>query len=270
MMRHRAHLAAMACAALLAGCSAETPVGEKASTDNKALQDSDEGFFSRIFGSRKPPEAPAIPGQCRFSAWAAATAKGGTVIRSGPGKQYEPVGTLPAARPTEAGLAGVEAATFDVVEAKFGWFRIENARYQRLDFDEAPVVYPSGWIPGQAISFALQSDYAFERPDPQSPVVASSWQDPAGTHQMLFENPQYCAGDWIMLTVAGYDGEKKLAWLRGACGSLETACETIPTDTAARPTDLASFAVPQATDAAEDEIRPPSSAAAGASARPRR
>jgi len=269
-MAVRAPLLLVLCAALLAGCNAETPVGEKASADNKALQDSDEGFFSRIFGTRKPPEAPAVPGQCRFSAWAAASAKGGTVIRSGPGKKYEAVGTLPAARATEAGIAGVEAATFDVVEAKFGWFRIENAKYQRLDFDEAPVVYPSGWIPGTAISFALQSDYAFERPDPKSPVVASGWQDPEGPHQMLFENPQYCAGDWVMLTVAGYDGDKKLAWLRGACGSLETTCDTIPMDTAARPTDLASFAVPQASDNAEEGVSSPSSAAAGASVRPRR
>lgn len=259
----------------LGGCKPSTPVGEKASADNKAFEDDGSGFFGSWFGGpkrKKVPPGPAVPGECRFTAWAAATDP--TPIRSGPGDGFTKLGTLPAARLTDAGLRGIEAATFRVVEARHGWFRIESASYQRLDFDEEPVVYPAGWIPGKAVSFAVQSDFAYEMPDPSSPVVASSWIDPRGVQPMHIEAPQYCKGEWVMLTVAGYDGENRLAWLRGACGNLETTCDEAISDNPAKPADLPTYKVPPPSptpEAGEDEpVSSLSSAAAGASARPRR
>jgi len=243
-------------ACLLVPACKPGPVGDKAAADNKAFQDDDGGFFGAFLGPRKKPAAndPGVPGICRFSAWAAATVP--TAIRAGPGRAFEVLGTLPASRPTQAGLTGVEAATFKVVEAQRGWFRIENASYQRLDFDENPVVYPPGWIPGKAISFALQSDFAYAMPDAKSPVIASSWNDPSGTQPMHFEAPLFCQGEWVLLTVAGYDGVKKPAWLRGACGTLETRCDDIASDNPAKPADLPTYAVPAPIVSASEPAEP--------------
>ena len=266
---------ALAVALAAGGCRPSSPVGEKASADNTAFDDDNSGFFGSWFGGpkkRKTPPGPAVPGECRFTAWASAAEP--TEIRSGPGNGFTRLGTLPAARPTDAGLRGIEAATFRVVEARHGWFRIEGASYQRLDFDEEPIVYPAGWIPGKALSFAVQSDFAYEMPDPASPVVASSWIDPRGVQPLHIESPQYCKGDWVMLTVAGYDGENRLAWLRGACGDLESTCEEVVSDNPAKPADLPTYRQPPPTPppeaAADDPVSSPSSAVAGASTRPRR
>lgn len=282
-MRSGFLLALAACLSLIVPACKPGPVGDKAAADNKAFQDDDGGFFGAFLGpkKRKPVSfGPGIPGECRFSAWAASMDPGGTVIRSGPGKGFAALGKLPAARATEAGLNGTEAATFEVVEARHGWFRIDKATYQRLDFDEAPVVYPAGWIPGDAVSFAVQSDFAYERPDAKSPVVATSWNEPSGTRVLRIENPRFCQGEWVLLTVAGYDGLRKLAWLRGACGKLDATCDDIVSDNPAKPADLVGYpapAAPVATDvpvstpAAEDvPLSAPSSAAASASARPRK
>ena len=247
-MRALLPIAVAALALATAACDAG-PVGDKATADNRAFQDEEDGgFFSSLLGaSRKTAnDQPGIPGQCRFSGWAANSHPAGTPIRSGPGRVFPVVGTLPAARETEAGLYGIEAATFDVVEAKDGWFRIDKAVYQRLDFDEEPVVYPAGWIAGVDLSFAVQSDYAFERPDPRAPRVASGWNDPNGVNGLRFHTPQDCQGEWVKLTVAGYDGVEKAGWLRGLCGKLETACEDLASDNAARPGDLPSYATPPA------------------------
>lgn len=240
--------AAASCALLLAAgltaCDAG-PVGDKAAADNRAFQDDGEGgFFSKLLGRNNNTSSdPGIPGQCSFSAWAANTTPAGTPIRSGPGKTFPAIGTLPPARETEAGLYGIEAATFDVVEAKNGWFRIDKVVFQRLDFDEEPVVYPSGWISGADLSFALQSDFAFERPDARSAKVASSWNDPNGQNPVRFHDAEDCQGEWVKLTVSGYDGAEKPGWVRGLCGKLETACEGLVSDNAARPSDLPSYQV---------------------------
>lgn len=239
---------ALATAALATAACDAGPVGDKAAADNRAFQDEEDGgFFSSLLGSNRKAtgsDQPGIPGQCRFSGWAANGNPAGTPIRSGPGRAFPVVGTLPPARETDAGLYGIEAATFDVVEAKNGWFRIDKAVYQRLDFDEEPVVYPAGWIAGADISFAVQSDYAFEHPDPRAPRVASGWNDPNGANGLRFHTPQDCQGEWVKLTVAGYDGVEKPGWLRGLCGRLETACEDLASDNAERPGDLPTYATP--------------------------
>lgn len=268
-------LPAFAACLLLPACNGG-PVGDKAAADNKAFQDDDNGFFgSFLTPKKKPPvsRGPGVPGICSFSAWAASPEP--TVIRSGPGKGFAALGTLPAARPTKAGLRGIEAATFEVVEARHGWFRIDKARYQRLDFDEAPVVYPTGWIPGDAVSFALQSDFAYERPDAKSPVVATSWNEPSGTKTLRIESPHYCQGEWVLVNVAGYDGLRKPAWLRGACGKLDGTCDDIVSDNPPKPADLPGYPVPAApvaTDVpvADPVVSEPATATASASARPRR
>lgn len=238
-------LAAASCALLIGACDAG-PVGDKAAADNRAFQDDNEGgFFSKLLGRNEDSSStPGIPGQCRFSAWAANTKPGGTPIRSGPGKAFPSIGTLPSARETEAGLYGIEAATFDVVETKNGWFRIEKATFQRLDFDEEPVVYPSGWISGEDLSFALQSDFAFERPDARSAKIAASWNDPNGQNPLRFHSAEDCQGEWVKLTVSGYDGVEKPGWVRGVCGKLEMTCEGLVSDNPARPADLPTYRTP--------------------------
>lgn len=259
--------------ALAAGCDAG-PVGDKAAADNRAFQEEEDGgFFSSWLGRRKEPAGfdPGVPGQCRFTAWAANTAPAGTPIHAGPGRTFDTVGKLPAARATEAGLNGIEAATFQVVEARDGWFRIAKPVFQRLDFDEEPVVYPDGWIDGKHLSFALQSDFAFERPDPRSAKVASSWNDPTGPNTLRFHSPQDCQGEWVKLTVSGYDGVEKPGWVRGACGKLETACEGLVSDNPARPADLPTYPAP-APVAAPKDVKPsdltPSATASAKAAKP--
>lgn len=280
-MRIGVPLTAALAALAIAGCKPTGAVGEKAGPDNKAFKDEEPGFFGSLFGAAKPkpaPPRPAVAGECRFSAWAAAAEP--TAIRSGPGAGFAKLGTLPAARTTEAGLRGVEAATFEVVEARHGWFRIDKASYQRLDYDEDPVVYASGWIPGSAISFAVQSDYAYEMPDKASPVVASSWIDPRGVQTLHIEKPSFCQGEWVLLTVSGYDGKKQPAWLRGACGDLESTCDSVVSDNPAKPADLPTYNAPppppvEQSGGAKDKagkgaVSAASTAAAGASARRQR
>lgn len=243
---HNGSLLALAALALLAGACDAGPVGDKAAADSRAFQEEDDGSFFSFLDPRpsREPFDPGVPGQCRFTAWATNMGSEGTPIRSGPGRTFPAIGTLPASRATDAGLNGIEAATFEVLEAKDGWFRIGKAIYQRLDFDEEPVVYPDGWVSGKHISFALQSDFAFDRPDPRATKIASSWNDPTGTNPLRFHSPQDCQGEWVKLTVSGYDGVEKDGWVRGVCGKLETACQGLTSDNPEKPADLPTYSTP--------------------------
>jgi hypothetical protein len=114
-----------------------------------------------------------------------------------------------------------------VVEAKDGWFRIKNAELFPLEADKPKSRYPSGWVHGSKIGFALQSDYAFERPDPESKRVATSWQSKDGINGLNHRDADDCTGEWLHLQVSDHDPKFRPAWVRGVCGILETSCDGV-------------------------------------------
>src|SRR5688572_21264451 len=115
-------------------------------------------------------------GICAFSGWSSDPDLNGLNVRAGPSPTARIVGTLPPPEDAQAGGADVEVdfgATFDVVEARNGWFRIENAR-RWSQSGNGPPVAPSGWISGRFLGFQLMTDKAFAAPDPSSAVVVTS------------------------------------------------------------------------------------------------
>jgi hypothetical protein len=170
---------------------------------------------------------PARDGICAFSGWSGDPHPAGLNVRAAPSADARIVGRLP---PPER-IEGRDFATgFDVVEARDGWFRIENA--YPWDYDGSrPLNLPAGWISGRYLAFQLGTDKAFAQPDPNSAVVATAWIDRDGErHEFAVANPTACRGEWLRLTVTGHDGRPREAWIRGVCGNQETTCDGVPGD----------------------------------------
>lgn len=123
---------------------------------------------------------------------------------------------------------------FKIVESRNGWFRIvEPSRWDRAE-DGGNRDLPVGWVHGRHVSFALQTDKAFERPDPKSPVVATTWRWEKGKNGanvgIGFRNPSECRGEWIKVLATGMSGKERPAWVRGICGVQETTCDGVVGD----------------------------------------
>ena len=167
-------------------------------------------------------------GACTFSGWSSDPDPNGLNVRAAPSSTARIVGTLP---PPERG-EDVEVdfgVTFDVVESRNGWFRIENARRWSEGF-QRPSTLPSGWISGRYLQFQLMTDKAFAAPDPSSPIVVTSFDDNGTLTQFRYRNPTACRGEWVRLTVVGQDGSDREAWVRGICGIQETTCDGVRGD----------------------------------------
>ena len=166
--------------------------------------------------------------RCSFSGWSSDPDPRGLNVRAGPSATARIVGTLPPPEPGQD-IEVDFGATFDVVESRGGWFRIENARRWSQVGDAASNL-PSGWISGRYLTFQLQTDKAFAEPDPASPVVVSAWREDGGISPFAYRNPTECRGEWVRLTVAGRDGRQRQGWVRGICGIQETTCDGVHGD----------------------------------------
>ncbi|HEX8642068.1 MAG TPA: SH3 domain-containing protein [Allosphingosinicella sp.] len=185
------------------------------------------GLSAALAAAAQSDARPPRDGACEFSGWSGDPDPAGLNVRSGPSATAPVVGRLPPPQRIE----GRDFATgFDVVEARGGWFRVENAR--RWDDDGSrPANLPSGWISGRFLQFQLGTDKAFAEPDTASAVVATSWRDRRGErHELGYRNPTACRGEWVRLTVTGHDGRPREAWVRGLCGMQETTCDGVPGD----------------------------------------
>jgi hypothetical protein len=208
-------------ALILAGCNSGTV---------NAQQSNETSANATATASAAPAAgAPsARDGVCSFSGWSSDLDPRGLNVRAGPSATARIVGTLPPPEdhPDNETRFG---ATFDVVESRDGWFRIENARRWSQE-GRGPSNLPSGWISGRYLGFHLQTDKAFAEPDPASPVVAISWEEDGGIMPFAYRQPSDCRGEWVRLTVAGRDGRARQGWARGVCGIQETSCDGVPGD----------------------------------------
>jgi hypothetical protein len=182
------------------------------------------GGLAAVHAQPGPPQ----DGICRFSGWSSDPDPRGLNVRAGPSAEARILGTLP---PPERG-EDVEVdfgATFDVVESRDGWFRIQNARRWSQQ-GSGPSTLPSGWISGRYLAFQLMTDKAFAEPDPGSPVVATSYVEDGGLSQFAYRHPSACRGEWVRLLVTGRNGREREAWVRGVCGIQETTCDGVQGD----------------------------------------
>lgn len=170
----------------------------------------------------------AATARCSFSGWSGDPDPAGLNVRAGPSPTARIVGTLPPPEdhPDNETRFG---ATFDVVESRNGWFRIENARRWSQE-GRGPSTLPAGWISGRHLAFQLMTDRAFAAPDPNSAVVLTSWNEDGTLIQFRYRHPTECRGEWVRLTTIGRDGGERQGWVRGICGIQETGCDGISGD----------------------------------------
>lgn len=164
--------------------------------------------------------------RCSFNGWADDSDQAGVEVRAGPSADARVVGRLPPPELDGDIPFGVE---FRVVEAKNGWFRIERP-YRWSQGQNPPFDLPEGWIAGRSLDFALQTDKAFEAPNPRSRVVATTWAASDGHHVFDYRHPSDCRGEWVRLLVTGHDRRERPAWARGVCGHQETTCDGMQGD----------------------------------------
>lgn len=218
-MKPRWPLPLLVPALILAGCDSGTVNAQQA---NEAVE-ANSATSTTAIASSAPRD-----GACTFSGWSSDPDPNGLNVRAGPSSTARIVGTLP---PPERG-EDVEVdfgATFDVVEARDGWFRIENARRWSQQ-GRGPSSLPSGWISGRYLAFQLMTDKAFAEPDPNSAVVVTSFMEDGGLSQFAYRNPTDCRGEWVRLTVVGEDRREQQGWVRGICGAQETTCDGVRGD----------------------------------------
>lgn len=141
-------------------------------------------------------------------------------VRTGPGPAFPAVGTLPAPDP-DAEM--YRTAGFDVVEARGGWFRIENGAPWSASNEPSPGL--AGWISGRDAAFSLQTHMGFAEPDPESAV---RWRS------RTMEEPDAlaaidCRGNWLQL-LFNDQGAVREGWFRGVCDNRDTSCDRPPGD----------------------------------------
>jgi len=183
---------------------------------------------SSTAAAAQPAAAAAPANACNFSGWSSDPDPRGLNVRAGPSPSAPILGALPPPEPGED-IEVDFGATFDVVESRNGWFRIENARRWSQAGAGASTL-PSGWISGRYLTFQLQTDKAFAAPDPSSPTVLTSWMDNGTLTQFNYRNPTECRGEWVRLTAIGRDGGQRQGWVRGICGIQETTCDGVRGD----------------------------------------
>jgi hypothetical protein len=172
--------------------------------------------------------ASARSARCNFSGWSSDLDPNGLNVRAEPSATARIVGTLPPPEPGQD-IEVDFGVTFDVVESRNGWFRIENAR-RWSDSASGPSSLPIGWISGRYLTFQLQTDKVFAAPDPHSRVVLTSWDDNGTLMQFRYNHPTECSGEWVRLTAIGRDGSEQEGWVRGICGIQETTCDGVHGD----------------------------------------
>ena len=173
-----------------------------------------------------PPAARSA--RCNFSGWSSDLDPHGLNVRADPSPAARILGTLPPPEPGQD-IEVDFGVTFDVVESRNGWFRIENAR-RWSEEGRGPSRLPAGWISGRYLTFQLQTDKVFAAPDPGSPVVLTSWDDNGTLMQFRYNHPTGCSGEWVRLTAIGRDGREQQGWVRGICGLQETTCDGVHGD----------------------------------------
>ena len=184
------------------------------------------------------PKTAIQPGQCHFSSMVKDSDPAGTNVRSGPGLGFPIIGKVPH---MHSGKFGIEGDTVDfwVVELRDGWARITDAwQYSENHPDQR---LASGWIANNFLLFDIQSDYVFERPDPKSRIVATTWFDKDGGHPPQGRRPFACQSDWVHLMVTGHDKVERPAWARGICGNADTSCDGLPYDGPANRDNLPNY-----------------------------
>jgi len=159
---------------------------------------------------------------CNFDAYS--TDRAGHIVRAAPTANARVVGRLtaygrhyPAEDDTDYGTS------FDVIAARNGWFYIINVE---RPIDEAgpnetgrvrdPI---EGWIRGAGISFEVQSEKGFTRPNRRARTI---WSGNNG-----FPYPRRlldCSGEWAQVSWTNR-GRSATGWFRGICGSQWTTCD---------------------------------------------
>lgn len=177
-----------------------------------------------------PPEVfPVLEGTtCDIrGGWSEDLDPAGLNVRAGPSPTAAVVGKLPRSKFIKDEDRMVPT-TFDIVEVRDGWVRIENVIAPEHYFGDASRTprLPSGWISGHYVGFDLQSEKAFAEPDPRSPMVASSWETPSGVdHPLAYRNLLECRGKWVKMVFTDYLAREREGWARGVCSNVETTCD---------------------------------------------
>jgi hypothetical protein len=188
----------------------------------------DSGTVAAQPSHQAASDADAPAAACAFSGWSSDPDPRGLNVRAAP----SPTAPIIAALPPPEDHPDNETAfgtTFDVVESRNGWFRIENAR-RWSEVGHGPSTLPAGWISGRFLHFQLMTDKAFAEPDPSSPVVLTSEMVDGTLTQFRYRNPTECRGEWVRLSVVGQDGRERQGWVRGICGLQETTCDGVRGD----------------------------------------
>ncbi|HEX8525459.1 hypothetical protein [Allosphingosinicella sp.] len=165
--------------------------------------------------------APADPPQAvRCTVSGIVASEGPVVVRTAPGPASPAAGTLPPPDP-QAELD--RPASFNIAEARGGWFRVENAAPWSMSPLERPGL--SGWISGRDVGFSLQTHMGFAEPDPASAVrYRSRHMNEPDTLAALD-----CRGEWVKLLFSE-GGELRQGWFRGVCDNPDTSCDMPPGD----------------------------------------
>jgi hypothetical protein len=202
---------------MLSACDSGTPASEiKKKRDETAAAPTDIA----------PEPTKTIRSMCKFSGWSSDDDPKGLNVRAAPSSTAKILGQLPPPKAVKDDPEREFATEFDVVEARGGWFRIENARFWAEDRGK-PATLPVGWISGRYIDFALQSEVGFAQPNPSSAIIHQSprWDSRPKKGKGIID----CKGEWVRFDVSS-NGKSKPAWFRGVCGVQETSCDGVNGD----------------------------------------
>jgi len=187
-------------------------------------------------------KVPAGRMQCAFSAWTSFRANAPITVHAEPSTAAKVVGHLPVSGTNDD--ADTASTEFNVVEARFGWLKIENA-YDPVQSDEdgrtlpSRAFYQKGWISGEFAQVGIQSALGYERPVADSALLADFGDDWL-TDVAEITAIRGCSAEWLLIEyrLRSVDdalessqqtgtGDRKTgaAWFRGICENQFTTCD---------------------------------------------
>ena len=187
-----------------------------------------------------PVWLPEEPTQCELRGWVAS--QDVVTVRAQPGPDADTLGTLPAMVKTpDYFFYGVE---LNILGSRNGWIKIANAKDDpgMSSQPARPTYSGTGWVPGSAVSFSVQTDTGYARPDTSSTAIATldgGWLTELGEIDRIVA----CTGEWALLsyrlvrerndttdileelTPEEQEATQGQAWFRDICPLQETTCD---------------------------------------------
>lgn len=170
------------------------------------------------------PASPLAAEMCSIRAMGNDPDPAGTNVRSGPGTQYDVIGTLPQFDGTQD-ISEAFRPEFDVLEIRDGWFKIANAAVGLYGDDKEQIIFEGpGWISAKLATVWVEAMALHAAPETTSPTTIELWSEDFSSEESAITELHGCKGYFVDISVERPDGVTGRGWTDDICANQVTTC----------------------------------------------